>query len=87
MHTGDNTARHTLASICARLDSCRSLVLELAGKGKMPDIVERAWSGQLTRDESMQLETLRRGLDGISARAGGRPRHAEDCDYALIARC
>ena len=64
---GDNNARHILAQICARLDGSRDLILALAAEGAWPDIVVRAANHRLTPRDLVQLETLRRGLDGISA--------------------
>jgi hypothetical protein len=64
---GDNNARRTLGRICAWLDGSRDLILELAGHGAVPGIVVRAANHRLTPRDLEALETLRRGLDGISA--------------------
>jgi len=64
---GDNNARHILGQICTRLDGSRDLILALASEGAVPDIVVRAAHHRLTRLDLVQLEALRRGLDGISA--------------------
>jgi len=65
---GDNRrARRTLAAICARLDGSKELVLSLAAEDGIPDFVVRALEGRLTPRDLVQLELLRRGLDGISA--------------------
>ena len=65
--TGDNNARRTLASICARLDGSKELVLALAAEDGMPALVVRTLEGRLTPRDLVQLELLRRGLDGIAA--------------------
>ena len=64
---GDNDAPRTLAAICARLDGSKELVLSLAAEDGIPDFVVRALEGRLTPRDLVQLELLRRGLDGISA--------------------
>ena len=64
---GDSNARHILAQICARLDGSRDLILMLAAEGRVPDIVLRAQGDRLTPGHLVQLETLRHGLDHISA--------------------
>jgi hypothetical protein len=63
---GDYGARDTLARICRRLDGSRDLVLELAAEGPMPPICVRAVEHRLTPRDLVQLELLRKGLDGIS---------------------
>jgi hypothetical protein len=63
---GDYGARDTLARICRRLDGSRELVLELAEEGPPPPICVRAAGHRLTPRDLIQLELLRRGLDGIS---------------------
>jgi hypothetical protein len=63
---GDQGARHTLERTLRRLDGSRGLVLELAAEGSPPLIVVRAAEGRLTRRDAVQLELLRKGLDGIS---------------------
>jgi hypothetical protein len=65
---GDYGARDTLARICRRLDGSRDLVLELAAEGPMPPICVRAAERRLTPRDAVQLELLRKGLDGISPR-------------------
>jgi len=67
---GDYGARDTLARICRRLDGSRDLVLELAAEGPMPPICVRAVEHRLTPRDLVQLELLRKGLDGISSPRG-----------------
>ena len=62
----DYGARDTLARICRRLDGSRDLVLELAEEGQMPPICVRAVEHRLTPRDLVQLELLRRGLDGVA---------------------
>jgi hypothetical protein len=69
---GDYGARDTLARICRRLDGSRGLVLELAEEGQVPPICVRAAERRLTPRDLIQLQLLRRGLDGISPRGLGR---------------
>jgi hypothetical protein len=71
---GDYGARDTLARICRRLDGSRDLVLELAAEGSMPLICVRVVERRLTPRDAVQLELLRKGLDGISSPS----RTAED---------
>jgi hypothetical protein len=66
---GDYGARNTLARVCRRLDGSRDLVLKLAEEGQMPPICVRAAEHRLTRRDLVQLELLRRGLDGITVRS------------------
>jgi hypothetical protein len=73
---GDNGARQRLGRLCARLDGSKDLVLALAAEEGLPDIVWRALAHRLTPDDLVQLEALRRGLDGIST---PRRRQAETC--------
>jgi hypothetical protein len=63
---GDHGARDALTRICRRLDGSRDLVLELAAEGGLPPICLRAAEHRLTPRDLVQLELLRRGLDGIS---------------------
>jgi hypothetical protein len=63
---GDYGARDRLARICQRLDGSRDLVLELAEEGRMPPICVRAAEHRLTPRDVIQLELLRKGLDGIT---------------------
>jgi hypothetical protein len=63
---GDHNARHILAQICRRLDGSRDLILALAAEGAWPDIVVRAANHRLTPRDLVQLELLRKGLDGIA---------------------
>jgi hypothetical protein len=55
-----------LTRICQRLDGSRDLVLELAAEQVLPPICARAAEQRLTPRDLIQLELLRRGLDGIS---------------------
>jgi hypothetical protein len=64
---GDYGARDHLARLYQRLDGSRDLVLELAVEGPMPPICARAVEHRLTPRDLVQLELLRRGLDGIAA--------------------
>jgi hypothetical protein len=64
---GDFGARDTLARICRRLDGSRDLVLELAEEGgPLPPICIRAAQHRLTPRDLVQLELLRKGLDGVA---------------------
>jgi hypothetical protein len=67
---GDHGARRQLERICRRLDGSRDLVLELAEEGQMPPICIRAAERRLTPRDLVQLELLRKGLDGISSPRG-----------------
>jgi hypothetical protein len=64
---GDHGARRQLEQICRRLDRSRDLVIELAGEGPLPPICLRALEHRLTPRDLVQLELLRKGLDGITA--------------------
>ena len=64
---GDFGARRRLEQICRRLDGSRDLVLELAAEGPLPPICLRALERRLTPRDLVQLELLRRGLDGVTA--------------------
>ena len=63
---GDQGARRALEHVLRRLDGLRDLVLELAAEGPLPPICARAAEKRLTQRDCIQLELLRRGLDGIS---------------------
>ena len=65
--SGDAGARDRLARICRQLDGSRELVLELAAEQRLPPICVRAAESRLTQRDGVQLELLRKGLDGISA--------------------
>jgi hypothetical protein len=64
---GDQDARRALERTIRRLDGSRDLVLELAAEGALPPICVRAAEHRLTPRDLVQLELLRRGLDGITA--------------------
>jgi hypothetical protein len=64
---GDAGARNRLARICRSLDGSRELVLELAAEQRLPPICVRAAEHRLTARDLVQLELLRKSLDGISA--------------------
>ena len=64
--TGDLGARRQLERICRRLDGSRDLVLELAAEQGLPAICVRAAEQRLTPRDLVQLELLRKGLDGVS---------------------
>jgi hypothetical protein len=63
---GDQGSRARLESILRRLDGSKALVLDLAGEGALPPICIRAAERRLTPRDLVQLELLRRGLDGIA---------------------
>ena len=63
---GDQGARRALEHVLRRLDGSRDFVLELAEEGPMPPICVRAAEHRLTPRDAVQLELLRKGLDGIS---------------------
>jgi hypothetical protein len=63
---GDLGGRAQLQRVLARLDGSRDLMLELAAEGPLPPICVRAVEHRLTPRDLVQLELLRRGLDGIS---------------------
>jgi hypothetical protein len=67
---GDFGARRRLERICRRLDGSRDLVIELASEGPLPPICLRALERRLTPRDLIQLELLRKGLDGISSSRG-----------------
>ena len=67
---GDQGARHALERICRHLDGSRNLVLELAAEGALPPICMRAAEQRLTPRDLVQLELLRKGLDGITPSRG-----------------
>jgi hypothetical protein len=67
---GDFGARRQLERICRRLDGSRDLVIELASEGPLPPICLRALERRLTPRDLVQLELLRKGLDGISSPRG-----------------
>jgi hypothetical protein len=67
---GDHGARRQLERICKRLDGSRDLVIELASEGPLPPICLRALERRLTPRDLVQLELLRKGLDGISSPRG-----------------
>jgi hypothetical protein len=63
---GDQGARLALERTLRRLDGSRDLVLELAAEDTLPPICIRASERRLTPRDLVQLELLRKGLDGIS---------------------
>ena len=63
---GDQGARRALEHVLRRLDGSRDFVLELGEEGPMPPICVRAAEHRLTPRDTVQLELLRKGLDGIS---------------------
>jgi hypothetical protein len=67
---GDQGARRALERTLRRLDGSRDLVLELAAEGALPAICIRAAEHRLTPRDSVQLELLRKGLDGITPSRG-----------------
>jgi hypothetical protein len=64
---GDHGARRQLERICRRLDGSKDLVIELASEGPLPPICLRALERRLTPRDLVQLELLRKGLDGVTA--------------------
>jgi hypothetical protein len=64
---GDGNARLALARICQRLRGCRVRVIELAEERSIPPFVIRAVEHRLTQFDLVELEELRKGLDGIRA--------------------
>jgi hypothetical protein len=68
---GDFGARHRLERIWRHLDGSRDLVLELASEGPLPPICLRALERRLTPRDHVQLELLRKGLDGVTASRSG----------------
>jgi hypothetical protein len=67
---GDQGSRNALERICRRLDGSRDLVLELAAEDTLPPICIRASERRLTPRDLVQLELLRKGLDGITPSRG-----------------
>jgi hypothetical protein len=67
---GDLGGRMQLQRILARLDGSRDLVLELAAEDALPPICLRAAERRLTPRDLIQLELLRKGLDGITVPRG-----------------
>jgi hypothetical protein len=67
---GDYGARDTLGQIARRLDGSRDFVLELAAESPLPPICIRAAERRLTSRDLVQIELLRKGLDGISPPRG-----------------
>jgi hypothetical protein len=67
---GDFGARRALERILQRLDGSRALVLELAAEGPLPPVCARAAEHRLTPRDLVQLELLRKGLDGITPSRG-----------------
>jgi len=63
---GDHGARRALERICRQLDGSRALVVQLADEHQLPPVCLRAVEGRLTPRDEVQLELLRRGLDGLS---------------------
>ena len=63
---GDQGARSALERTLRRLDGSRDPVLQLAAEGGLPAICIRAAEHRLTPRDTVQLELLRKGLDGIS---------------------
>ena len=68
--TGDLGARRQLDRICRGLAGSRELVLALAQERPLPAICIRASEQRLTPRDSVQLELLRKGLDGITPSRG-----------------
>jgi hypothetical protein len=68
---GDFGARRRLERICRRLDGSRDLVIELASEGPLPPICLRAAEHRLTPRDLVQLELLRKGLDGVTTLRSG----------------
>jgi hypothetical protein len=68
---GDFGARRRLERICKRLDGSRDLVLELAAEGPLPPICLRALERRLTPRDLVQLELLRKSLDGVTTLRSG----------------
>jgi len=68
---GDQGARRALEHILRRLDGSKDLVIELAAGDALPPICIRAAGHRLTPRDLVQIELLRRGLDGISPPRGG----------------
>jgi hypothetical protein len=73
---GDQGARARLERILRRLDGSAGFILELAAEGPPPAICLRAAQRRWTPRDYVQLELLRKGLDGISSPRG---RIAEAC--------
>ena len=67
---GDQGARRALERTLRRLDGSRDLGLELAAERAFPPICVRAAEHRLTPRDSVQLELLRKGLDGITPSRG-----------------
>jgi hypothetical protein len=63
---GDQGARRALEHILRRLDGSKDLVIALAAEDTLPPVCIRAAEHRLTPRDLVQLELLRRGLDGIS---------------------
>jgi hypothetical protein len=63
---GDHGARLALENICRRLDGSRDLIIELAREETLPPICLRVAGHRLTPRDLIQIELLRRGLDGIT---------------------
>jgi hypothetical protein len=71
---GDQGSRAGLTQVCRQLDGSKELVLELAAEGTLPPICVRAIEHRLTPRDLVQLELLRKGLDGISPPRGWREK-------------
>jgi hypothetical protein len=67
---GDFGSRRALERTLQRLDGSRELVLELATETVLPPVCVRAAERRLTPRDLVQLELLRRGLDGITPSRG-----------------
>jgi hypothetical protein len=64
---GDQRARQILYHICRRLDGSRELLLALTQEEALPAICVHAIEHRLTPRALIDLEALRRALDGITA--------------------
>jgi hypothetical protein len=73
---GDQGSRVRLEGILRRLDGSKTLVLELASESVLPPICIRAAERRLTPRDLVQIELLRKALDGIPTPHG---RTAEAC--------
>jgi hypothetical protein len=68
---GDHGARRQLEQICRRLDGSKDLVIELASEGPLPLICLRVLARRLTPRDLVQLESLRKSLDGVTTLRSG----------------
>ena len=70
---GDQGARRALEHILRRLDGSKDLVIALAAGDALPPICIRAAGHRLTPRDLVQIELLRRDLNGISPPGAGWP--------------